>query len=49
MKDPVVGLAEMGRVTRRDGIIAACVWDTVAARVLFDLLGRGTDARRRDR
>jgi SAM-dependent methyltransferase len=27
MKDPVVGLAEMGRVTRRDGIVAACVWD----------------------
>jgi SAM-dependent methyltransferase len=27
MKDPVVGLAEMGRVSRRDGIVAACVWD----------------------
>jgi SAM-dependent methyltransferase len=27
MKDPVVGLAEMGRVTRRDGIVTACVWD----------------------
>lgn len=27
MKDPVAGLNEMGRVTRRDGIIAACVWD----------------------
>lgn len=27
MKDPVVGLAEMARVTRRDGIVAACVWD----------------------
>jgi len=27
MQDPVAGLAEMGRVTRRDGIVAACVWD----------------------
>jgi SAM-dependent methyltransferase len=27
MKDPVAGLAEMGRVTRRNGIVAACVWD----------------------
>ena len=27
MKDPVLGLGEMGRVTRRRGVIAACVWD----------------------
>jgi SAM-dependent methyltransferase len=27
MSDPVVGLAEMARVTRRDGVVAACVWD----------------------
>jgi SAM-dependent methyltransferase len=27
MKDPVVGLAEMARVTRREGVVAACVWD----------------------
>jgi SAM-dependent methyltransferase len=27
MADPVAGLAEMGRVTRRDGVVAACVWD----------------------
>jgi len=27
MMDPVVGLAEMRRVTRRDGVVAACVWD----------------------
>lgn len=27
MQDPVTGLAEMRRVTRRDGIVAACVWD----------------------
>ncbi len=27
MLDPVGGLAEMARVTRRGGIVAACVWD----------------------
>jgi SAM-dependent methyltransferase len=27
MKDPLVGLTEMARVTRRDGVVAACVWD----------------------
>jgi len=27
MKDPVAGLAEMRRVTRGDGVVAACVWD----------------------
>ena len=27
MRDPISGLAEMARVTRRDGVIAACVWD----------------------
>ena len=27
MADPVVGLGEMGRVTRRGGVVAACVWD----------------------
>ena len=27
MSDPVAGLAEMRRVTRRDGVVAACVWD----------------------
>ena len=27
MADPVAGLAEMARVTRREGIVAACVWD----------------------
>jgi SAM-dependent methyltransferase len=27
MSDPAAGLAEMGRVTRRDGVVVACVWD----------------------
>ena len=27
MKDPVAGLAEMARVTRPNGVVAACVWD----------------------
>jgi SAM-dependent methyltransferase len=27
MSDPVAGLAEMARVTRRGGVVAACVWD----------------------
>ena len=27
MSDPVAGLGEMARVVRRDGIVAACVWD----------------------
>ncbi len=27
MSDPAAGVAEMRRVTRRDGVVAACVWD----------------------
>jgi SAM-dependent methyltransferase len=27
MPDPIAGLTEMARVTRRDGVVAACVWD----------------------
>lgn len=32
MQDPVTGLAEMARVTRRDGQVAACVWDLAGDR-----------------
>jgi SAM-dependent methyltransferase len=32
MRDPVAGIAEMTRVTRPDGIVAACVWDFAGER-----------------
>ena len=32
MTDPVAGLREMARVTRRDGAVAACVWDHAGER-----------------
>ena len=32
MADPVAGLAEMGRVTRPGGVVAACVWDYAGER-----------------
>jgi SAM-dependent methyltransferase len=32
MDDPVRGLAEMARVTRDDGVVAACVWDHAGGR-----------------
>jgi SAM-dependent methyltransferase len=32
MTDPVAGLTEMARVTRRGGVIAACVWDHAGGR-----------------
>jgi SAM-dependent methyltransferase len=32
MTDPVAGLREMARVTRPDGVVAACVWDHAGER-----------------
>lgn len=46
MTDPVAGLAEMARVTRRDGVVAACVWDHAGGRgplSLFWQAARGLD------
>jgi SAM-dependent methyltransferase len=32
MTDPVLGLSEMGRVVRHNGVVAACVWDHAGGR-----------------
>ncbi len=32
MEDPVAGLGEMARVTRKDGVVAASVWDYAGGR-----------------
>ncbi len=32
MEDPVAGLGEMRRVTRQQGVVAACVWDHAGGR-----------------
>jgi SAM-dependent methyltransferase len=32
MADPVAGLRDMARVTREDGVVAACVWDHAGGR-----------------
>jgi SAM-dependent methyltransferase len=32
MTDPVLGLHEMGRVVRHNGVVAACVWDHAGGR-----------------
>ena len=47
MSDPVGGLAEMARVTRRGGVVAACVWDHAGGQGplgLFWEAARGLDA-----
>ena len=40
MSDPAAGLAEMTRVTRRDGVVAACVWDFGSGRAPLSLFWR---------
>ena len=46
MPDPNRGLAEMARVTRRDGVVAACVWDHASSSGPLSLFWR--PARRLD-
>jgi SAM-dependent methyltransferase len=51
MPDPIVGLAEMTRVTRSGGVVAACVWDFAGDRSptsVFWQAARGIDADVRD-
>jgi SAM-dependent methyltransferase len=40
MPDPVGGLREMARVTREDGVVAACVWDHGGSRGPLNLFWR---------
>jgi len=51
MADPVAGLREMARVTRRNGVVAACVWDHAGGRTplsLFWQAARELDKRAKD-
>jgi SAM-dependent methyltransferase len=51
MTDPVAGLREMARVTRDDGVVAACVWDHAGGRgplSLFWEAARDLDPQVRD-
>lgn len=40
MRDPLTGVAEMARVTRRGGTVAACVWDHSSSRGPLGLFWR---------
>ncbi|WP_193509271.1 class I SAM-dependent methyltransferase [Cryobacterium sp. BB736] len=40
MRNPVVGLSEMRRVTRQGGVVAACVWDFTGGRSPLSLFWR---------
>ena len=51
MADPAAGVAEMKRVTRHDGVVAACVWDHAGGHGPLSPLweaARGLDAGVRD-
>jgi SAM-dependent methyltransferase len=51
MADPVAGLREMARVTRTDGVVAACTWDLAGGRApisVFWRAARELDAATRD-
>jgi SAM-dependent methyltransferase len=40
MRDPIVGLTEMARVTRPGGLVAACVWDFAGERAPISVFWR---------
>jgi SAM-dependent methyltransferase len=40
MSDPVAGVAEMARVTRSGGVVAACVWDLAGERAPLSVFWR---------
>jgi len=42
MTDPVAGLREMARVTRPEGVVAACVWDHAGERTPISTFWRAT-------
>lgn len=44
MADPNTGLAEMARVTRRNGVVAACVWDHAGGQGPLSLYWRAARA-----
>lgn len=44
MTDPVAGIAEMARVTRPEGVVAACVWDYAGDRSPLSPLWRAARA-----
>jgi hypothetical protein len=51
MPDPIAGVAEMARVTRSGGVVAACVWDFAGDRSPISVLwhaARDIDADVRD-
>ena len=48
MARPVVGLGEMARVTRKDGVVAACVWDHAGGQGPLSLFWRAARELRPD-
>jgi SAM-dependent methyltransferase len=49
MSDPVLGIREMGRVTRPDGVVAACVWDHAGERSPLSTFWRAANELQVDR
>lgn len=48
MDEPVTGLREMGRVTRRGGVVSACVWDHAGGRGPLSVFWRAARALEND-